>query len=554
MDTKQTGSNRVIVIGIDGGTLDVIKHWADKGLLPNFASILEAGVHGPLRTIFPPVTPPAWVSFATGKTPEFHGVFDFFDHSNPKNRKEIISSRHIRSDTLWQILGRHGKRVGVVNVPVTYPPTPVNGVMITGMLTPSTQSEFTHPPSLYRQLREELGDYIISVTWMQYKESEAETFVNALANCARIRAKYAKHLLRNDEYDFFMVVFSGVDCIQHALWSTISADDTDLKDPAKKRLKQRIVEYYQEFDALVGDLVSMFDENTHIYFMSDHGFGPLKAKFHLNKWLEKIGLVSIDKRKEYYLQAKWRLLRTLTRLDRSGLRKIIFKNKAKRKQVYRDMTSGCIRWDKTLAYSAFRTEQGIYINLKGREPAGVVSPGEEYEQIRDRIIAELKALRFPEYSAKPLTTRIARREEVFDGPYAHFAPDILFAFDEGAVIGDDILASPVLEKSSWFSGTGTHRLEGLLMAKGGGIRENTAIFGARIYDLAPTILHSMGLPIPTDMNGRVLTELFSPEYLEGRKIEYDDSVRESGRGDDAVYAQEEEELIKERLRDLGYIE
>ncbi|GAB4339410.1 MAG: alkaline phosphatase family protein [Candidatus Abyssubacteria bacterium] len=551
---NHTHNNRVAVIGLDGGTLDIIKPWAEAGILPNFRAILQKAVHGPLQTIFPPVTPPAWASFATGKTPEFHGVFDFFDHSSPGRRTEVISSRHIRSETLWHILSRHGKRVCVMNVPVTYPPSPVNGCMITGMLTPSTQSEFTYPATLYNELRKELGEYIISVTWMQYKESEAEKFIEDLARCTRIRARYATHLLEREPWDFFMMVFSGVDCIQHALWDIIASPESELRGERAKWVRRRAVEYYQELDALIGDMVSRLGDDVHLYFMSDHGFGPLNAKFHINKWLEKIGLMSLDKKKEYYLQAKWQVLRTLTRLDRAGVRKMIFRKKAARKQVFRDMTTGCILWERTLAYSAFRTEQGIYINLKGREPSGTVSPGTEYEELRGRIIRELKAMSAPGQPDRPLVTRISRREEVFDGPYAHFAPDILFAFDGGGIIADDILASPMFERSTWFSGTGTHRLEGLFIARGAGIRENAEIQGARIQDVAPTILYSLGLPVPDDMNGRVLNDAFTEEFRGRRSVEYEARSNIGERADESAYTEEEERLVKERLRNLGYIE
>ncbi len=554
MPDKEAQNSRVVVIGLDGGTLDIIKPWADAGLLPNFRSIMQSGVHGELQTIFPPVTPPAWASFATGKTPEFHGVFDFFDHSNPGREKEIISSRHIRSDTLWQILSRHGKRVGVVNVPVTYPPSPVNGYMITGMLTPSTESEFTYPPSLYRELKDELGEYTVGVTWMEYKEAEAKQFIDDLAQCMQTRAKYVRHMMAMEKLDFFMVVFSGVDCLQHALWDIISAPEAALKSLWERRVRERAVEFFQELDEIVGEIVSGLDEDTRVFFMSDHGFGPLKAKFHINKWLSRIGLMSLDGKKELYLRAKWALLKTLSRLDRGGLRKRVQKNKTERKQVFRDMTTGCIVWDKTLAYSAYRTEQGIYLNLKGREPAGIVSPGAEFEEVRKRVVSELEALRSPHNPGRPLASRIARREEVFDGPYAHFAPDILFTFDEGCIIGDDILAGSTFEESNWFTGRGTHRLEGLLIARGNGIRESTEVEGARIFDVAPTILHSMGLPVPEDMNGRVITELFTEEFLAERPIEYADRCDADEQADETVYNEEEEELVKERLRNLGYIE
>ena len=174
--------------------------------------------------------------------------------------------------------------------------------------------------------------------------------------------------------------------------------------------------------------------------------------------------------------------------------------------------------------------------------------------LQNGIIAELETLKHPDDPGRSLLTRIAKREEVFDGPYAHFAPDILFTFDEGGIISDDILAGSMFEKSNWFTGTGTHRLEGLLIARGPGIREDVRVDGARIFDVAPTILHSMGLPVPTDMSGRVLTELFTDDFLEGRPIEYAERDDSDERADETVYSSEEEELVKERLRNLGYIE
>jgi predicted AlkP superfamily phosphohydrolase/phosphomutase len=550
---------KLVVIGLDGGTFNAIDPLIEENKLPNIERIIKEGVRGNLLSTIPPVTGPAWASFMTGKSPQSHGLYDFVKPLPNDYKRQIVSYKDIRSKTIWSILSEYGKKLGVINVPVTYPPPEVNGFLISGMLTPSIESQFTYPISLSNELQSKYGEYILDIWWQKYGRNRVKNFIQDLTNCTVQRQKITLDLMGSKEWDFFMTVFSGTDRIQHSLWQYLFPENRNSLSKKEKQVRELIIFYYQQIDKSIGEIFNFINSRANLLIMSDHGFGPLRGKFYLNKWLEEIGLLSYDKRKIKKFRLKSSIIPALRQIIRVAdplnvRNKIISKmsNNSGRMSPYNFLD--CIDWSKTKAYAASNTEQGLYINLAGREPQGIVKPGRDSNEVREKIIKELKNLVDPEKKER-FVSEVYKKEEIYSGPFVNRAPDIIFFLKGGQYIADVQPRNYLFEELSWKTGTGTHRMEGIFIAFGEGIKKGIRIKRARIIDLAPTILNMMNTPIPIDMDGKVLEEIFTDEYIKDHPSQYAEETENDFTGNEENYlpSQEEAELVEEKLQDLGYL-
>ena len=555
----QTENRKLVVIGLDGGSFSVIEPLIKEGNLPNIEKLIKEGVSGPLLSTMPPVTGPAWVSFMTGKSPGAHGLFDFVRPVADEYRRQIVNYNDIKSETLWSILSGNDKRLGIINVPLTYPPPKVNGFLISGMLTPGIESEYTYPPSLAEELEKKFGQYTLDIWWQHYGPDTIRTFLQVLMVCTDKRREVILHFMQNREWDFFMAVFIGTDRIQHALWNFLVPTDGQKLSKIEIEIRELIIQYYEKVDDIIGNIVDAIDGKANLMIMSDHGFGPLKGKFCINRWLEELGLLSYDpvKIKRFRLKTKIvPLLRQIVKkADPLNLRKKLTARITKnpeRMGAYSFLD--CIDWSKTVAYAASNTEQGIYINLEGREPSGIVKPGKDWDEERNLVINRLRDIRNPQTNER-LVSRIYKREDIYSGPYVNNAPDIIFFLKEGEYLADVQPMNYLFEKTSWKTGTGTHRMEGIFVGYGKDIKAGLRIGDAEIIDLAPTILNLMGVRIPDDMDGKVLTHIFTDDFLKDNPPQYvegADSVTCDDQGD-GVYSDQEVAELEAQLKGLGYL-
>lgn len=548
MQTLNSGpASRALVIGLDGGNLDVFRRLAVQGHMPFLKSVFERGTSGLLRSVIPPVTPPAWSTFMTGKNPGKHNILEFAEYENNDRPLKIVNSTRLRAETLWSMLSRAGKKVGVINVPMTYPPQEVNGVMITDLLTPSTEMTFTYPDTLYKELRPELGEYIIAVVWREYSRRRIDAYLDDLEFCTQQRTRYVMRLMDRDPWDFFMVVYSEIDHLQHGLWSFLDPDDHREKDP---RVEQRLNSYFRMLDGQIEQLCAKAGPEAQVYFISDHGFGPLYKWLHINTWLNQKGWLGLKSGPLRTMRILRAVRNVVKRLDPYNWRK---KLKKKSGVISVADVMGLIDWSGTRAFAASAAEQGIRINLKGREAFGIVNPGKEYEETRDRLIADLRELRDSE-TGEPIVTEIWKREEVFTGPGMERAADIIFLCHGGEYVSETFPGWKVLEKTDWTRGMGTHRMDGMFMAYGPGIKKGATLQNASLQDLTPTLLYALRQPVPNDLDGRILEEIFEgdlrsaypPQFVEPKQL--DTSAASTG------YSAEEEQQVLERLRGLGYID
>lgn len=542
---------KTLVIGLDGGNLQVFKRLADQGHMPFFASILKQGTSGELRSVVPPLTAPAWSTFMTGKNPGKHGVFDFFNYENSASPVHVVNSTSLKADTIWSMLSRADKRVGVVNVPMTYPPQPVNGTMIADLLTPGIEQTFTYPPTLYDELRSELGEYVLAVSW---RGKKIKPFLRELRHCTRQRGKYVCYLMDRNPWDLFTVVFSETDWLQHVLWSYLDPTDHRNNDSEVEKL---IFDYFRLLDEILCKIHTTAGRETHLFFVSDHGFGPAYKWLYINTWLNQQGWLTYHRRQLFIHNAKYQIYHNLRRQTWAvwfvhWLRRNMPIKKTQSRVGYNPSILSSIDWSGTKAFCVLWGEQGIRINLKGREHNGSVSPGREYEELRDAIIAKLQDLRDSETGAK-IVERVWKREELYTGPYVERAADIVFHCG-GKYIIDSAPAKRLMEEASWFRGTGHHRLEGLFVAHGPDIKAGGSLNHAQLQDIAPTVLFSLGQPIPADIDGRILSEIYEPRWLSQHQpqiIKPDEMDKIDQMGD---YSEKEEREVLERLRGLGYID
>lgn len=577
--------HRLIVFGVDGGTLELVRPLAARGLLPNFARVMEQGVVGELGSTFPPMTFPAFTTFMTGKNPGGHGVFDFFERVPGRYGVRFVNARSRRSRTLWRLLSEAGRRVTVIGFPVTYPPEPVNGLMISGFDAPGIGAKADrtcfYPASFYDELRREVGDYIITPTvdMLRAHDHPAEG-VNAIVETIERKVRTALCAQARERWDCLAFMLIESDFAGHRYWKYYDPASPQYDPGAPAELREGLPKVYGAIDQALGRLMAA-DPEAGVLIFSDHGFGGASTKaVFLNRFLEQQGLLKFaaDNSRSGSLGGKVRLGARLAmaRLKDYGLhympealRTPLLRSMKLGNQIESRIRFGGIDWRHTTVYSDESPYfPALWINLAGRESAGIVSP-DRYDEMCARAAAVLGKWCDPE-SGQPVVKRVYRREEIYRGEQVERAPDLLI--DWNLDHGYSYLSGRSLEDQSGQSlrrlrpeefhshematRGGSHRPNGLLMATGGPFATRGAVQGASLSDLAPTILFCQGLGIPQEMEGRVLAELFSPEFLSAhapQRVAAIDAQAEQPEPPPDNYTDEEREIIERRLRDLGYL-
>jgi len=481
-------------------------------------------------------------------------MYDFVNFDCETHNLSYLSSEDCESETIWSVLSQKGKKICIINVPMTYPPPAVNGIFIAGM-APELDSEFVYPRSLQKEIKRKFPNYII----LARPDKEPGRFLRNIKEMARVRAEVAKYLLTSREWDVFMVVFNATDIVQHRFWGYMNAKSRS----GASCYANAILEVYRTIDEKIGELWDCLDEDTVGIIMSDHGAGPLEKRVHLNRWLEENGYLAFKAPTEdnwLWKMAKTTLIKSFLFWNnrvpshiQDRIKRFIpgIKNLGAFERV-ESMMNAQFDWDNTKAYHV-GTYANIRINLKGREAQGIVEPGEQYEATREQIIKEMLELREPE-TGERLIERIFKREEIHHGGALDKAPDMIVKWARDAhwssarfgKRGADVFESHKGQDNPLVT-TGTHKANGILIAAGKMILPQR-IDNARIIDLAPTILYAMGLPIPMDMDGKPLVELFTEKF----KQKYEEREFVPLRKE-TVLSPEDDRKMKEQLKGLGYL-
>ncbi len=548
----------VIIIGLDAATFDVIGPWIKDGTLPTLQRLIKEGSSGRLRSTLQPTSPVAWTSAVTGKSPGKHGIFDWRVRQPQNYHADIVNSNSVNIPTLWQIVNQADRTAGVVNVPLTYPPKPLNGYLVTDILTPSNAEIFTYPPELSAELHQAADGYRIFFG-QTYREGEEERFLQALHSTLEKRKRAVLHLLRHRPTDFTMVVFMESDHIQHEFWKYMDTTFPNRK-PAYDRYQHAIRDLFVALDNVVGEMLAALPADTTTFIMSDHGFGPLHKIVYLEKYFIQRGLMRLKSSPVTQFK-RWLLennvpMKTYQLAAKFGLDIRQWVPKKQRTQaVDAGMSAADIDWSRTKAYSCGDFGQ-IALNLQGREQFGSVAPA-DYETVRNEVITALQELRDPETNER-VVDKIYRREEIYFGPYADTAPDIIFfmknySYSPSRSLGlhSNALMEPHhLGKSG---NSGTHAMDGIIIAHGPFINKGVSLNQANLIDLTPTVLYAMGLPILDDMDGQVLTQLFTPDHLAKNPIQSQKSALARPLTSEAELTAEDNAEIERRLKDLGYL-
>jgi predicted AlkP superfamily phosphohydrolase/phosphomutase len=525
-----------ILIGLDGATFTVLDSLMADGHMPFLKSFLERGVRSELMSTPHPLTPPAWTTLMTGRNPGNHGIYDFLrGEVGPGGAFFTLHDfRDVQCETLWTMVSRQGGRVTALNFPMTAPPPAVAGSIVPGLLSWRHLRRNVYPSELYGAIKALPGFNPRELSWDFENETAiqnmAEEELEPWVRFHIVREKHwfniLRHLMETDRCDLTAVMFDGVDKLQHGCWRFLDPAFWPAQPNAfEQRLRDLCLEYFRQMDEFIGDIVRLGGPDANVFIASDHGFGPSTRTFRVNKWLEQQG----------YL--KWHPQATA---DGKG------RERSNSHFVHLD-------WDRTTACARSAATNGIHIRVQqGPGDAGI--PPEAYESFRDRLIEQLRDVRDPE-NGRPLLKDVLKREDVFPGTQMAKAPDLtLVPFDHGFISVLD--AEPIIAIRPIVKGT--HYPAGILLANGPAIRRGEQLERQSILDVAPTLLHSLGLPIPWDFEGRAIESVFASTYLEAHPVTLGPATEMPGGsdtpGNEAGLDAEGEEKVFNRLRALGYVE
>ena len=513
---------RTVIFGVDGLTFRILHPLIERGELPNFKKLQDQGCEAILESKSPPLTPPAWTSLATGVKPARHGVYDYWvyadrrQYDNAPRVHTHVQTRRRAENAIWNILSDYGKQVLVINVPATYPPEPVNGIMVSGYLTPSTGVDFTSPASFKKELLTVAPHYQF-VPDDQYERQRIHSVmrrkIDVLLRETEQRTRLLLHTLKEKPWDFCFVVYMGADRLQHQLWEEVTA------------LDPRTNAYYHLLDDTLGQVLALLGPEDCLFVVSDHGFRGHHSCFDINEYLiSKDLLVLSDAAQAERLKAS-RVSKLRQDIAHVGLRPLArtAKRYLKAAGIWRsvgiDATQPLltgINWEQTLAYApSFSGFQGGYADI-------FFHPDIEEDLIAE-VSDDLRHLYNPD-TGKPLIDAIYTTEVFGNGPYAPSEPHLLLLPQEGTTFRMDLGNAFLWE--DFGKSFGSHHRNGILYAYGAPFKRGFRAPDAEIFDLVPTVLNTMGLPFPCAFDGRVLHELFANEpsaeerlVMSGRSME-----------------------------------
>jgi len=501
---------RVVVIGLDGGTLDLMQPWMDDNSLPNFNKIRQQGVYGNLRSTTPYYSAPAWVSIVTGCNPGKHGIYDFF-RTDCFAQKNLVSSRYRKKPAIWNLLTEADRKSIIVNVPGTYPPEEINGVIITCLLTPSLESNFTYPKEIKNDLTyDKLGIYeleqitVDDVPKNLTAKYAPEKLSNQINMITTSHATVTMNLMERYNWDFTMVVFRGTDDIQHLLW--------DKKD--------FILSCYKKADEYIGKIMNNYPDALFI-IVSDHGFGKADKYFYVNNALYNAGYIKTTSDPTHNYKTIFTIFFNKTSkfiFHMLPLQKIV-RSKFGKKLILSIGIGADIDFSKTKAIYHSVCSRGIRINLKEKYKFGIVEK-KDYNKIRNEIIDFLGNICDPETGEK-IVKKIYKYEEIYGEKAVNDPLDIIFDLKDeysaqeliqpstgiNAIFKDNKHNLPFISKPGFYDWIGDHRPDGIIFMYGENIRKNYRI-NASVIDIVPTILSVMDIPIPYDIDGKVIEEAF----------------------------------------------
>lgn len=522
-------AKQVVLCGLDGATFKILQPMMDQGLLPNLTKALAEGASGGCDSTFPPVTAPAWTTCVTGVNPGKHGVFGFFARDKVTLEPRYVSSSAIRVPTVWRLLSDAGRKVNVVNVPITYPPEKVNGNMITGFLTPKGRS-FAYPETLREEL--EAQGYRINSPAPSKGHIQIEAGLGWLADLhdvSRRRTETVLKLNRRNRPDFTMVVYMTPDVIQHHYYKYLDPREKLYDSAEAETLRPALHKCYQALDDAFGEYRESLGKDGLVMAVSDHGFAALEGRLYLNRWLAQEGYLKVRKaslaRYEITRTARTRLARKFKKLN------AVWGGPVAYKDSFMDLANSKALGGEPIEYAVYKLAEDAPLK---------------------EIAVKLLALKDP-ISGDSLVEEVIPREEVYQGRWVENAPDLILRMNDDRFGLANRLWS---RKPGIFrpmrGPSGMHAREGIVILAGDTVQQGKVHCG--LQDITPTVLYALGEPIPSEMDGRALTEAFRPEVTKlFRPQVVQQAMQVTGDTEDA-YSTEDSEEVSRRLAELGYID
>lgn len=546
-------ASKLVLIGLDGGAFRLLRPLVDRGYMPTLAEFLRKGANGTLRSTRPPVTCPAWPTMFTGVNPGKHGIFSFTCRSGGRDGPHTASLLDVRAPTLWELLGNVGYRVGIMNVPITFPAQSVNGFMVSGFPAPDGLPEVVWPREEYTKLISQLPDFVVNWPGLGQRagtESKKASLVESANALLRARIQASEYFLDRHETDFCFLVFEYTDKVQH--WFYPVLDSMTNVSPAHQTSKvlSLLQEGYREIDTAVSRLVKRFGDNANYIIVSDHGFGPVDRIIYLNHLLEQYDLFTPRRIKAVMAKAASFMRLPSNLRSRFGL--------AQDEPWHRLDTwkSPLTDFTRTRAFAGHPYEQAVYINVVGKCPNGIVGQDSEYEAIRRKVVDVLQQAKDPK-TGKSIFESVWTYDEIYTGEYIQNSPDVIFELSPGYMVSAGIGLSTVLDggflrDARENDGRGYHRPDGIFIGYGPAFKSTQAV-NATLEDVAPTALALMDVAPPPEMDGRIIEEAIKAEVLTtGHKVtKRPGPIRKHSL--DSAYSTEDEKEISRRLADLGYL-
>jgi predicted AlkP superfamily phosphohydrolase/phosphomutase len=514
----------------------------DAGVMPRLASLRDRGAWGTLHSTVPTYTPPAWTSAITGVNPGRHGIYGFAMGNAQSQPQELAHVGRIQVATLWEMVNAQGGRAGMFHVPLTYPPQELQGWMVSGMMTPGYGERmrgFARPPELEERILEWAPGYVIDVS------ANWELDWRDAALCERIsasldqRLEVLRRLLEEEPPDVLFSVLESPDRLQHVYYRYLDPADALYSSPQAERLRDNIVDCFRKMDAIVGLVDDFAGAEGGVIVCSDHGFTAWDVSVHTNALLERWGYLKV-KLAARAMQSE--AARKLVPLARRLL-------SPKMARQAKGKTFAAIDWSKTRAFASPIPQQGIFVNLQGREPNGIVPP-DELEAIKRDLAGHFESLRGPD--GDPVTDVVYRSEDVFQGKALSGAPDLMPVLrNHSFELDDEVFHREAFTDHSHLP-RGVHHPDGIIVLTGQGIVPGTTIDGS-VLDITPTLLYMAGLKPPESLDGAVLSGAFTPDHLKERPVGSVAALSSGKRDESSPYSEEEEAAIEESLRGLGYL-
>lgn len=535
---------RTVLIGLDGASYTNLQPLMDDGVMPFLKQFISEGVKADLMSTACPVTPPAWTSILTGRNPGQHGIFDFI-HVDPNAKQgnlsfRLTNGRDIQCESIMEVASRSEMTSAVMNFPNSFQLRPFDGYMIPGFVTSRLLRTSVQPRSIWPELQSLPEFNVKDVSWdldegrkplsTGLDQGAFREWVDYLIRKDAGWFAIARYLMQEKKCDLVAVVIECVDRLQHLAWHVLDPDFIPAEmTPSEQNERTCSIQYFSRLDDQIKRLVTAAGPSANVFIVSDHGFGPTTEIFYANALLEQLG------------HFVWRKHDT----DDAGedVETLTADNMRDHFQA--------IDWERSVAYARTTSANGIYIRVASEPGAPGIAP-EEYEAFRDKLRGQLLNWIDPA-TGTPVVVDAVTREEAFSGPATDLAPDLTLTLRDGGFLSimpsDEILKQRASVK-------GTHRPNGIFIARGPHIQKGLTIDAKSLLDIAPTLFYSMGVPIPEDFEGFVITDAFEPEALETNPMEFGEATQpltESTEKSERL-SEADEDVILERLKALGYVE